>query len=62
MTEQREWSEFVEAHGQVIGYDMGGPFIPVLPGNQRAIRIHEETAALFGRDPGVRVYAPVAED
>ncbi len=53
------WQEFVDAHGQVIGYDMGEVFLPIPPGNARAIRIHETTAAMLGRDSGVPVYRPV---
>lgn len=55
------WQQFVEAHGQVVGYDVGdGFFIPVPPGNTRAIRVHEETASMFGRDASVRVYSPTS--
>lgn len=57
-----DWQEFVEAHGQVIGYDVGdGFFIPVPPGNARAIRIREEARARFGGllgDLGTPVYGP----
>jgi hypothetical protein len=55
------WIDFVQAHGQIIGYDMGKMFLPVPPGNARAIRVHEETAARLGRDPGLPVYGPRSE-
>lgn len=59
-TPDEDWTEFVRAHGQVTGYDRGGVLMPVPPGDPRAIRIVEETAAAFGRDPGTPVYGPRA--
>lgn len=50
-----DWDDFVQAHGQIIGYDMGEVFLPIPPGNARAIRIHQAMG-----NPGVPVYGPRA--
>lgn len=54
------WVEFVQAHGQIIGYDYGEYFMPVDGRNPRAIRIYEEFCARFGHAPGIPVYRPAS--
>lgn len=56
------WDDFVQAHGQIIGYTTDEWFVPVPPGDARAIRIREQVAAEFGRDPGTPVYGPTCHD
>lgn len=55
----QEWDDFVQAHGQIIGFDHGGVFLPIPPGNARAVRLHQ---AMPGRDPGTPIYGPKAGD
>jgi hypothetical protein len=54
------WAEFVQAHGEIIGYDLGGAFMPIKPGDNRAIRIYDEVSARFPHYAAVPVYGPKA--
>lgn len=45
-----------QAHGEIIGYDYGGVFLPVR--GARAVRIHEETCARLGPTLGIGPRGP----
>lgn len=52
-----DWDDYVQAHGEIIGYDYGDVFLPVR--GARMIRIHEETCARLGPTLGLGHGAPV---
>ena len=52
-----DWDDFVQAHGEIIGFDLGEYFLPT---RGRGVHVHTEFCKQRRIDPGIPVYGPKA--